>query len=138
MPIEYYKLGDPDSPQGVKFYTKDSEATVNYGIHGEVRITEEEYNALVERFLDPLSPRTESGAYLSPEAAQKLYDEEDEDIRLYKEMRDRQAAYFARRIRKELELGIIIEEDIPLHITLNDTSLSLREEILNKLNKNEV
>lgn len=138
MPIEYYKLGDPDSPQGVKFYTKDSEATVNYGIHGEVRITEEEYNALVERFSDPLSPRTESGAYLSPEAAQKLYDEEDEDIRLYKEMRDRQAAYFARRIKKELELGIIIEEDIPLHITLNDTSLSLREEILNKLNNSEV
>ena len=138
MPIEYYKLGDPDSPQGVKFYTKDSEATVNYGIHGEVRITEEEYNALVERFSDPLSPRTESGAYLSPEGAQKLYDEEDEDIRLYKERRDRQAAYFARRIKKELELGIIIEEDIPLHITLNDTSLSLREEILNKLNNSEV
>lgn len=138
MPIEYYKLGDPDSPQGVKFYTKDSEATVNYGIHGEVRITEEEYNALVERFSDPLSPRTESGAYLSPQGAQKLYEEEDEDIRLYKERRDRQATYFARRIKKELELGIIIEEDIPLHITLNDTSLSLREEILNKLNNSEV
>ncbi len=138
MPTKYFKLGDPNSSQGLKLYTKDSDSIIQSGRHGEIEITKEEYEYLQQRFSDPLTPRTESGAFLSLEAAQKVYEEEDEDIRLYEEEQERRASFFARKFAKEMELGIITKEDIPFYISINLFSSELRKRILEKLNVNEV
>lgn len=138
MPNKYFKLGDPNTPQGLKLYTKDSDSEIQNGIHGEIEITKEEYEYLRQKFSDPLTPKSESGGFLTPEAAQKLYEEEDEDIRLYEEEQERRASFFARKFAKEMELGIISKEDIPFYISINLFSSELRKRILEKLNVKEV
>ena len=136
--IEYYKVGDPNTPAGLRLYIKNSKEEVRTGVHGEEKISREEFLELTRRFSDPLTPRTETGAFLTPEAAQKMWDDEEEEERRLQEEMDGRADFFARKMRKEMELGIIQEKDVSFYISINRFSSELREKIIQKLQSNEV
>lgn len=133
MALKYYLAGDVDAPEGASLFVQDENSDIQVSTGMEIEITEDQYN-----FYRKTCTRTDSGNWISAKGLQVLEEKEDRQKRQYEERQERLIDFYARKVKKEIELGIISKEDVELYLSQSSITNLHSSSIMEKLNKNEV
>lgn len=133
MALKYYLAGDVDAPEGASLFVQDENSDIQVSTGMEIEITEDQYN-----FYRKTCTRTDSGNWISAKGLQVLEEKEDRQKRQYEERQERLIDFYARKVKKEIELGIISKEDVELYLSQSSITNLHSSSIMDKLNNSEV
>lgn len=134
----YFTSGSRSEPEGLTLHMNeyDNDGKLLSGrpkhlVYKYKEITEEEYNQLVEE-TESSQILGYAGGLLNEKGLEKLTNEREIAFAEIRKERDDRINLCAKKIKKELELGIIEESEIDAEIDLNQMS-NFREEIKARL-----
>lgn len=144
MIYKYFTCGSMDEKEGLTVAKSGFDERGNFvagydpkSLYKCKEISKEEYDSLLKRLEDPDEPKgSPAGGLLSEKglaALKKWGEERDRIVNNYLiEQHESQIAFIVRKIKKQLTLGIIEEDDIDTEIKLNNMS-EFRDEIKRRL-----
>ena len=144
MVEKYFTAGSMSEPEGLTLHTafvdeNNGKYILQYtNMYKEKEISKEEYMELLKKLKDPTVPKGLAGGLVNEVGlakAHKMWNEiEEGNKREMLEKAESQIALLVRKIKKQLELGIITTDDIDTEIELNKMS-EFKDEIKKRLNQ---
>lgn len=95
-------------------------------------ISKEEYDRLTDLLKDPETKKGFAGGIVNEEGFKKYKNWVEKEVQKIQQRNEEKISFVVRKIKKQLELGIIIDEDIDTEIELNNMS-QFRDEIKKRL-----
>lgn len=128
MFIKYYSMGSMSLKEGLTlgYNTYADDGHLIAGVENlEQRfmyeeITEEEFLKYKEMLSDPNVPKGMAGGILNEEGVEKYRKHQQSINQKIKEKQEKRISLVVKKIKKQLELGIIDEEDVDEEIKIND------------------